>query len=199
MERAHLLAIPCAIYLCGLAVSKRRKVRVPYPLTNPGLSTEPFHTALKGETSPRCCYTCMRRVPHSSAEPLNNLVRLRIFSRDQRKRMQPHSTLTDPSLLYDAREMYVPTHIFRLARIHAFQLEYIVGPEYARYVLTSDKLFSFERGSTAVGNIINSRSLRIFDTFSPLDHESPATYGSDRRITIQGSQRFRPRRHYSPD
>ncbi|KAH9829481.1 cytochrome P450 [Rhodofomes roseus] len=32
-------------------------------------------------------------------------------------------------------------------------LEYIVGPEYARYVLTCDKLFSFEQGSAAIMNL----------------------------------------------
>ncbi|EPS97861.1 hypothetical protein FOMPIDRAFT_142801 [Fomitopsis schrenkii] len=32
-------------------------------------------------------------------------------------------------------------------------LEYVVGPEYARHVLTSDKLFSFERGSAAIMNL----------------------------------------------
>lgn len=67
-------------------------------------------------------------------------------------------TLTDPSLLYDAREMYVLAPDFSLACIDAFQLEYVVGPEYARHVLTSDKLFSFERGSAAVGSIITSET-----------------------------------------
>ncbi|KZT73374.1 cytochrome P450 [Daedalea quercina L-15889] len=32
-------------------------------------------------------------------------------------------------------------------------LEYIVGPEYARHVLTYDKLFSFEQGSAAIMNL----------------------------------------------
>lgn len=32
MEGSQLLVIPCAIYLCGLALSKRRKVRLPHPL-----------------------------------------------------------------------------------------------------------------------------------------------------------------------
>lgn len=68
--------------------------------------------------------------------------------------MQPPSTLMGPSLLYAARGMYVPAAIPRLTCAHELQLEYVVGPEYARHVLTSDKLFSFERGSAAVSNIV---------------------------------------------
>lgn len=68
--------------------------------------------------------------------------------------MQPRSKIMVPSLLYAAREMYVPATLLRLTCVHEFQLEYVVGPEYARHVLTSDKLFSFERGSAAVSNTV---------------------------------------------
>jgi len=51
------------------------------------------------------------------------------------------------------REAYrtaLQTHGAVIAVKRKGNLEYIVGPEYARHVLTCDRLFSFEEGSAAV-------------------------------------------------
>ncbi|CCL98059.1 uncharacterized protein FIBRA_00053 [Fibroporia radiculosa] len=81
---------------------------------------------------------------------------LRRRSKISEKHLPPLIPISPEDIFSKPREAYgaaLQEHGPVIAVKRKGNLEYIVGPEYARHVLTCDRLFSFEQGSAAIMNL----------------------------------------------